>query len=87
MIFSTRLTTVLKKAIFIHFAFLFWTHGTSFVRHAFLDKSQRLNCASQITMKSYLQESRSTILITCRFDLVKYSQERFANILSYDLFS
>jgi len=38
-------------------------------------------------MKSYLQESRSTILITCRFDLVKYSQESFANILSYDLFS
>jgi len=36
-----------------------------------VSKSQTLNCASQITMKSYLLESGSTILITYSFDLVK----------------
>jgi len=50
-----------------------------------MSKSQTFNFASQKTMKSYLQESGSTILITCSCDLVKYAQESFANILSYDL--
>jgi len=52
-----------------------------------LSKSQTLNCASHVTINSYLQESGSTMLITSSFDLVKYSQESFANILSYDLFN
>jgi len=40
-----------------------------------LSKSQTLNCASHITINSYLQESGSTMLITSSFDLVKCSQE------------
>jgi len=36
-----------------------------------------LNCASQIAMKSYLQESGSAILITYSFDLVKRFVRKF----------